>query len=408
MKAIANALSGCSQCGVCQAICPIYNLTGIESDGPRGKIAILRAVARGELTEREASASLRRCLLCGACSSACPADVPVANALERARGLIRPGKRKTRELAFDFLAGSPRLWNIVQNALFQLWRAREYCPPPLDSLGDSFPAPRERISAINTPPRDGIKRILLWPGCLAYRGLPGVLEACADVLTSTGFDLIVPDNLPCCGRPALLAGNEGKTRRLAIDALKALAAYKFDYLVAPCPRCLAAIRDVWPRLLAKDKNLKEEADAIASRAADINAFAIKYNIGIDANDLARNGTQSVPKTGAGEWIKSAQSQTLEAHCGACLPSTEKRLRRALAKDCRDRLRSTGDKRFVSSCPGKVATIRRVMRDYNDPTTIRHSIEIVAENLKQKASAKLSPAGEKKSPGAKALGDGELG
>lgn len=408
MKGIAEALSGCSQCGICQVVCPVYNLTGIESDGPRGKIAVLRAVGRGDLSAREASTPLRRCLLCGACSRACPADVPVARAFELARGQIRPAKREGREVVFDFLAGRPRLWNRIQNALYQLWRVRDYCPPPLNRLGDSLPAPRERFSAPIPRKAEGSKTVLLWPGCLATRGLPGVFESCADVLASVGFIPVVPDNLPCCGRSALIAGNEEKTRRLAIDALNALSAHKFDYLATPCPRCLSTIRGVWPRLVAGDNSLKEMAEAVASRALDINALALRDDIRSDANNLEWMSGDSAPKRESGERAESVSRETREAHCGACLPSIEKSLRRALARDCRDRLRASGEKFFESSCPARIVTIRRVMREYNDPTTIRHSIEALAERIKRTATEERTPADDKKSPDAKARGDREIG
>ncbi|MDE5833606.1 MAG: (Fe-S)-binding protein, partial [Desulfovibrio sp.] len=273
MKSVASSLSSCSGCGQCQSACPVFRLTGVESDGPRGKISVIRAVADGDLTMEEAAAALSRCVLCGACSRACPAGVPATRAFEEARGRLKPGREKTGSIIFSFLAARPRLWNLVQNPLFQFRRAREYLPPFLARF--SVPA-RERFAPRVPEIREGEKRVLLWGGCLASRQLPSILEACEAVITKAGFAVVAPDDLPCCGRPRLLAGKEKAARELARESLKLLAKQKFDFLVSPCAGCANAIKNTWPRLVAADEERKEPAENLPSRAVHIDDFAAKF------------------------------------------------------------------------------------------------------------------------------------
>src|SRR5919206_3014021 len=66
----------CIRCGLCLTSCPTYVLSMHESEGPRGRVGIARALTEGHLqvtadmVEHELN-----CLVCDACSAVCPAGV---------------------------------------------------------------------------------------------------------------------------------------------------------------------------------------------------------------------------------------------------------------------------------------------------------------------------------------------
>src|SRR6266702_6024802 len=66
----------CIRCGLCLTSCPTYVLSLHESESPRGRVGMARALAEGHL---EVSPSLiaheLNCLVCDACSAVCPAGV---------------------------------------------------------------------------------------------------------------------------------------------------------------------------------------------------------------------------------------------------------------------------------------------------------------------------------------------
>src|SRR5215211_2244073 len=66
----------CVRCGLCLTSCPTYVLSGHEAEGPRGRVAMMRALAEGRL---DVTADLVRheqnCLVCDACSAVCPCGV---------------------------------------------------------------------------------------------------------------------------------------------------------------------------------------------------------------------------------------------------------------------------------------------------------------------------------------------
>ena len=69
-------LQQCMHCGMCLPTCPTYVETRRERNSPRGRIALMRAVADRELEIGPAFAEeMSYCLGCLACQTACPAGV---------------------------------------------------------------------------------------------------------------------------------------------------------------------------------------------------------------------------------------------------------------------------------------------------------------------------------------------
>ena len=95
-----SVVQQCMHCGLCLPTCPTYDATKVERHSPRGRIALMRALAddRMELT-RAFAEEMYFCLGCLACMTACPAGVNYAELFEHARaeaessGLLRSPRR---------------------------------------------------------------------------------------------------------------------------------------------------------------------------------------------------------------------------------------------------------------------------------------------------------------------------
>src|SRR5476651_603769 len=84
-----SVLQQCIHCGMCLPTCPTYDATKLERNSPRGRIALMRNVAEGNLAVTKAfGEELYFCLGCLACETACPAGVNYALMFEDARADI--------------------------------------------------------------------------------------------------------------------------------------------------------------------------------------------------------------------------------------------------------------------------------------------------------------------------------
>src|SRR5882724_8375085 len=91
-----SILQQCIHCGLCLPTCPTYDATKHETSSPRGRIALMRAVADGKLAadSRRFADEMYFCLGCLACETACPADVNYAEMIEFARAEVESNGAK--------------------------------------------------------------------------------------------------------------------------------------------------------------------------------------------------------------------------------------------------------------------------------------------------------------------------
>ena len=84
-----SVVQQCMHCGMCLPTCPTYDETKLERNSPRGRIALMRSIADGELEATKAFADeMYFCLGCLACMTSCPAGVNYAELFEHARAEV--------------------------------------------------------------------------------------------------------------------------------------------------------------------------------------------------------------------------------------------------------------------------------------------------------------------------------
>src|ERR1700679_3288473 len=105
-----SVVQQCMHCGLCLPTCPTYDATKLERNSPRGRIALMRAIADGSLEPTKTFADeMYFCLGCLACETACPAGVDYTRLFEMARAeaertaLRSPPRRLVRWFLLGFL-----------------------------------------------------------------------------------------------------------------------------------------------------------------------------------------------------------------------------------------------------------------------------------------------------------------
>lgn len=92
-KSVYDAVCGCTRCGFCSQACPTHLATGRETMSSRGRNQLVRLLIEKRFEEPEsAKEPLSTCLLCGACSAACPGQVPTSDLVLEGRRMLRGGR----------------------------------------------------------------------------------------------------------------------------------------------------------------------------------------------------------------------------------------------------------------------------------------------------------------------------
>ena len=79
----------CVHCGLCLSACPTYSVLQVETESPRGRIALMKAVHEGRVGISPRIVShWEACLQCRACEAVCPSGVPYGRIMEYSRAQV--------------------------------------------------------------------------------------------------------------------------------------------------------------------------------------------------------------------------------------------------------------------------------------------------------------------------------
>ena len=86
---VEDLLARCVQCGFCNATCPTYLATGLELEGPRGRIGLIKSMVEGHPVSEKTQHHLDRCLTCLNCETSCPSGVEYRRIIDIGRAWMK-------------------------------------------------------------------------------------------------------------------------------------------------------------------------------------------------------------------------------------------------------------------------------------------------------------------------------
>jgi glycolate oxidase iron-sulfur subunit len=298
-----NMLS-CVRCGQCLTSCPTYVLSGREAEGPRGRVALARAVHDGVLP---LTADLLRhesnCLICDACTAVCPAGVhmdPLQVAFRSAveSHVKRGGKeRLIRKVVFKHLFTNMTLFRLLVLGLWlyqrlglqKLARAigivrllgMEQAEAFLPKVSRPFLVPKGEVyraeSPVSPPPRTGegsgvgATPVSFFAGCVMSTAMADLDRATIRVLQRSGCDVVNTAGQGCCGALNAHSGDLETAKELARRNIEAFERDGDAAIVVNSAGCGAMLKD-YGHHFRDDPEWAARAQTFSKRIEDVTEF----------------------------------------------------------------------------------------------------------------------------------------
>jgi len=298
---------------MCLPTCPTYDDTKVERNSPRGRIALMRAIADGRLEATKAFADeMYFCLGCLACETACPAGVDYTQLFETARaeaersGVLKSPKRDAIRLSIlRGLFTRPRLLRFVGRLLWlyrasgaqyvfralQLNRLLPYRFRELERMTPQAEAKfsHQLIRPIERPAGEVKFRVGLLTGCVQDIVLSQINRDTAEVLLANGCEVFTPPVQYCCGSLHAHNGEVKTARELARKQLDAFDLNALDAIITNAAGCGSHLKH-YDHLLADDPAYAERAKLWSAKLKDIHEWLCEIGF---RKPVSSPGEQSV-------------------------------------------------------------------------------------------------------------------
>ncbi|MCH8191278.1 MAG: 4Fe-4S dicluster domain-containing protein [Chloroflexi bacterium] len=282
----------CVHCGLCLQACPTYLELGLETESPRGRLALMKAVHGGRIGLTEGVVGhMELCLQCRACETACPSGVPFGRMMEATRAQITATTRRSlRARAVRFLVFRllfPRLGLLRAGAwllkLYQRsgvqWLVRELrVLKPIKSL-DQLEQQLPRLPKFYRPPPSELvpaqgqatRRVAMLSGCVMPLVYGPVNEATVRVLARNGCDVLTPRAQGCCGSLHAHSGERDGARALARRNIDVFLETSPDAIIVNAAGCGATMKE-YAELLEGDPAYRDKARRFSALVRDVTEF----------------------------------------------------------------------------------------------------------------------------------------
>jgi glycolate oxidase iron-sulfur subunit len=431
MQELDDQLRVCMRCGMCQAVCPLFLDTGLESDVARGKLALLEGLVQQLFKDpKGVNDRLNKCLLCGSCAANCPSGVSVMEIFIKGRAILTGfmGLSPAKKIILRGVLSQPEIFDSILEwgSKFQ----KIFTRPASDRMGTScarFVSPllkdrhfmrlapvafHRMTSSLNTDRgRSGIK-VAFYVGCLIDKIFPDIARDVIDVLRHHGVGIFMPEGQGCCGIPAISSGDTKTFNRLVRHNLEIFNSEKFDFLVTSCATCTSTIKEIWPMMADKNSGyIKSRVKKIAQKTMDINQFLVS-KVGLeyvkfddhkdpvtvtyhDPCHLKKSlGIFSEPraliKANPGYRLKEMPESDRCCGLGGSFNLQYYELSANIGKLKLDNIKASGCQVVATGCPACMLQFFDMLSKSGDNILVKHPVEIYAEVLRNYSGISCKP------------------
>ena len=283
----------CVHCGFCLQACPTYLQTGLETESPRGRIALMKAVNEGRIGITETVIGhWDLCIQCRACEVACPSGVPYGRLIESTMAQADKHRKTSlltrlssyillrlvlpNQTRLSMLASALRLY---QNLGLQWALRRSHILPLLSKKLSSLEKASPIVSSSYFKAKGQVipavgktrARVALLSGCVMPLVNGPEMRSVARVLARNGCEIVVPEAQVCCGAINSHVGDLVTARALAKRNTDVFLSSGADAVVVASAGCGIRMKE-YGHLLKDDPEYARPAARCSAIVQDILEF----------------------------------------------------------------------------------------------------------------------------------------
>lgn len=296
-----SVVQQCMHCGLCLPTCPTYDATKLERNSPRGRIALMRAIADDRLdVTKSFGDEMYFCLGCLACQTACPAGVNYAELFEHARAeieqkqvLANPKRNFIRGFTVSWLFMDLRRLELFGQGLRLYQQSGAQAMVRRSGVMKLFPQRLQELEAMTpqvcdkftaeliepiTPAVGGKKhRVAMLTGCAQDLTFSDVNRDTVEVLAQNGCEVITPAEQSCCGSLHAHNGEWTLAQQLARRNIDQFPPEQFDAIITNAGGCGSHLKH-YAKLLADDSTYLRRAELWDAKVKDIHEWLAQIKI----------------------------------------------------------------------------------------------------------------------------------
>lgn len=301
-----SVVQQCMHCGLCLPTCPTYDITKLERHSPRGRIALMRAIADDELDATTTFGDeMYYCLGCLACMSACPAGVNYAELFEHARAeveekrlLANPVRSAIRQFTIAWLFTDLRRlqWaglvlrlyqKLGLQALIRGLGLTRLLPRRLREMEAMTPTVCDAFSAELIPehsvPEQKKHRVAMLAGCVQDLIYSDVNRDTVEVLVRNGCEVHSPPEQNCCGSLHAHNGEWSLAQEMARRNIDQFPPSDYDAIITNAGGCGSHLKH-YADLLKDDPHYREAAHDWDHKVKDIHEWLAEIGCATPAGE----------------------------------------------------------------------------------------------------------------------------
>ena len=417
----------CVHCGFCLQACPTYIQTGLETESPRGRIALMKAVNEKRVgLSPQVFKHWDLCIQCRACEAVCPSGVPYGNLIEKTMVQVERHRKRswlgrrltnlilnnilTDQTKLTALVGTARLYQqsglqsvvrktkllkLVPKGLFDMEQSMPYIPQPF------FAANGQTVHSFGEPR----STVALLSGCFMPLFHGPQMRAVERVLSRNGVTIKVPAGQVCCGAIHSHVGDLEKSRQFARQNIDTFLASNVDAVVIASAGCGTRMKE-YAHLLKDDPEYAEKAAEFSAMVKDIHEFlvdlplippqgqldyTVTYQDSCHLSHTQRITSQPRQLLNSIPGIKFVEMRDSTRCCGAggTYTITQPDFSRRLLDRKMDDIRTTGANVIATANPGCVIQIDYGTKRADMPLQVKYVTDLLDESYRKEPRKKAA-------------------